>query len=465
MARHQDLANKGIDWTLLSLYLSLVIVGLLMQYATYYKPGSTDFLSVHPTFVKQLMWTGVALFVFFLCFLIDWKIWNIFVYQLYGIMLLLLIGVLFFGKEINGAKSWFVISGFSFQPSEFAKFTSCLAMAGYLGSFKSDLKEWSNIFIAGAIMIAPAILIMLQPDFGSAIVYASFLLVLYRKGLSSSLYLIFIVLSAIFVLSLKYSPQLVLLISISAIFMYLIWLLVDRLILFVVPLIVLSIAIFFAPINTLIAILGGMSFLLGVGYFLRERQVKTTIELGAILLFSSLISFGSKFIFDQVLEPHQQDRINVWLRPELCNPQGSLYNILQSKIAIGSGGIQGKGFLEGAMTRLNYVPEQSTDFIFSVIGEEQGFIGVAGVIILFVMLIIRITVIAERARNEFMNTYAYCVAGFIFLHFFLNVGMTMGIMPVIGIPLPFISKGGSALIAFSAMLGVLLKMDMTRYIR
>jgi len=175
-----------------------------------------------------------------------------------------------------------------------------------------------------------------------------------------------------------------------------------------------------------------------------------------------LFSFGTKFAFDNFLKPHQQDRLNVWLNPSKSDPQGSLYNIIQSKTAIGSGGVRGKGFLKGTMTKLNYVPEQTTDFIFSTIGEEQGFIGVVGIVILYTILLYRITIIGERAKHKFIQFYAYSIAGILFLHYFINIGMTMGLMPVIGIPLPFISKGGSSLLVFSVMLGALLRMDLAR---
>jgi rod shape determining protein RodA len=196
---------------------------------------------------------------------------------------------------------------------------------------------------------------------------------------------------------------------------------------------------------------------------LRNKNIKILSLVAPILTVAILFSFTSSYVFDNFLKPHQQERINVWLRPEKCDPRGSLYNIIQSKLAIGSGGFQGKGFLKGEMTKLNYVPEQSTDFIFTSIGEEQGFIGSFGVIILYTILLIRCIIIAERANLEFIRNYAYGVAGILFFHFAFNIGMTMGLMPVVGIPLPFLSKGGSSLLAFSIMIAVLIKMDMARF--
>ncbi|MFZ1751604.1 MAG: rod shape-determining protein RodA, partial [Saprospiraceae bacterium] len=196
---------------------------------------------------------------------------------------------------------------------------------------------------------------------------------------------------------------------------------------------------------------------------IRKKNFQLVGLLWSILLFLISFSFGSSYVFENFLKPHQQERINVWLRPEKCDPQGSLYNIIQSKMAIASGGFEGKGFLQGEMTKLDYVPEQSTDFIFTSIGEEQGFIGSLGVIFLFTILLIRCIIIAERANLEFIRNYGYAVAGIFFFHFVFNIGMTMGLLPVIGIPLPFLSKGGSSLIAFSLMLAVLIKMDMARF--
>ncbi len=195
----------------------------------------------------------------------------------------------------------------------------------------------------------------------------------------------------------------------------------------------------------------------------RKKNIKIISLILPLIIMASAFGYGASYVFDNFLKPHQQERINVWLRPEKCDPRGSLYNILQSKMAIGSGGLQGKGFLKGEMTKLDYVPEQSTDFIFTSIAEEQGFIGIVGVIILFTILLTRCVIIAERANLEFIRNYAYGVGGILFFHFTFNIGMTMGLLPVVGIPLPFISKGGSSLIAFSIMVAVLIKMDMARY--
>jgi rod shape determining protein RodA len=195
----------------------------------------------------------------------------------------------------------------------------------------------------------------------------------------------------------------------------------------------------------------------------KERKLRELSLVGFATAMIVLLSYTTNYLFEEVIKPHQQERINIWLRPEKCDPRGPLYNLIQSKLAIGSGGFLGKGFLNGEMTKLNYVPEHSTDFIFSIVGEEQGFIGTASVIILFVVLIIRCVIIAERTRLEFIRNYAYCMAGILFIHFFVNIGMTIGLMPIIGIPLPFVSRGGTSLLFFSVMMAVLIKMDSSRY--
>jgi rod shape determining protein RodA len=305
---------------------------------------------------------------------------------------------------------------------------------------------------------------LLQPDAGSALVFFSFFILLFREGLSPIYYIIGLSAIGIFVFSLMASPSVVTfgLLGIGTIFLSLnfknkaLWSII-------IGTAVVS-SLIFVPSDEYLYMLIAGSAGLGLVLLLQwdRRKVTNYIVLGGVIGIATLFSFGSNFAFEKFLEPHQQDRINVWLRPQLCDPQGSLYNIIQSKLAIGSGGLQGKGFMNGDMTKLNYVPEQSSDFIFSIIGEEQGFLGVFSVIVLFLLLLYRIIIIGERAKNNFIRHYAYGIAGIVFVHYFINIGMTMGIMPVIGIPLPFLSQGGTALIAFSLMIGVLLKMDMSR---
>lgn len=458
--------NKvGFDSFLIGIYLSLVAIGWLMIYAATYDPlQPLAFLDIGTEIGKQSAWTLVALVAFVVCLTIEWNFWNTFAFPIYGVSLLLLLLVLIFGTEIKGARSWFSLGPGSFQPSEITKFGTALAMASYLSFNKSNFRDRKSIIFSIAIFIAPILLILLQPDPGSALVFFSFLILLYRKGLSSIYYVLGFSLMLIFIFSIMLGSTMVL-----------------YLVLFVTfAILLLSYQFSLKTTGLLVAVfalawlLNGEGFtfvfwlipLLGTLAMSAIHFTKNNLRLISILLptavLSIALSFGTDWAFNNILEKHQQERINVWLRPELCDPRGSLYNLIQSKMAIGSGGFQGKGFLEGEMTKLRYVPEQSTDFIFSTVGEEQGFIGSFGVIILFTLLITRIIVIGERSRLEFIKNYAYAAAGIIFVHFFVNIGMTIGLMPVIGIPLPFLSKGGSSLLAFTILVGVLVKMDVAR---
>jgi rod shape determining protein RodA len=468
MRARKESGLKNIDWTTFSIFLSLIAVGWLMIFTVGYEEGSYDTLAsfMDAPVGKQTIWIGICFVVFIAIFLIDWKFWQTFSYPLYALALVLLVAVLFFGQTIKGATSWFVFGGFSFQPSEIAKFATCLALAGFLSSYSTNLKDLRSQIISFGLFMTPMVLILLQRDAGSALIFLSFLIVLYREGLSANYYIIGIIVTTILLLGLVYNPVFII-IGLIFVCIYILtmnfpknrsyWFLGTS---------ALALAAYFGIREgymwyTLYACIGGLT-ILGI-YHLINNKVRLVAMLSLSLTAGSALTYGANYAFNNILQPHQQDRINVWLRPELCDPKGSLYNVLQSKLAISAGGLQGKGFMEGKMTKLNYVPEQITDFIFCTIGEEQGFIGSVGIIGLFLLLLLRITIIADRQRSNFSRQYAYGVAGIIFLHFFINIGMTMGIMPIIGIPLPFISKGGSSLLGFTIMISVLLKLDSNRY--
>jgi len=466
MAQRALSKNKTFDWITLSVYFSLVVIGWFMVFSTLYDPKAPySFLDFTTPIGAQSLWVVISIFTFFSALTLDWKFWNTLAFPIYGVTVLLLILVLFIGTEINGAKAWFRFGIFSFQPSEWAKFGTALAVASYLSFFKTSITNTNVFAISLALFMGPALLVLLQPDFGSSLVFLSFFILLYRRGMSPWIILVGMGLASIFIFSLVYTPYLVsvfLIFLSSAIFIF------DfekpqRAIIIVSSLLLVILFLLYQKelVYIIIPALAGLGFYLYL--HLRTRNFKIVGFVLPVLAFASFFSFTSSYVFDQFLKPHQQERINVWLRPEKCDPQGSLYNIIQSKLAIGSGGFQGKGFLKGEMTKLDYVPEQSTDFIFTSIGEEQGFIGSLGVIILFTILLIRCVIIAERANLEFIRNYGYAVAGILFFHFAFNIGMTMGLLPVVGIPLPFISKGGSSLIAFSIMIAVLVKMDLARF--
>lgn len=437
-----------------------------MVFSTLYdEQNPYAFLDMTTSIGAQTMWVVVSILIFLATLTLDWKFWNVIAFSAYGITILLLILVLIFGREINGAKAWFSFGFFSFQPAEWAKFATALAVSSYLSFNKSSLTN-SNVFIiAMALFMAPALLVLLQPDLGSALVFFSFFILMYRRGMSPVIIIISMILIAIFVFSLLYSPVFVtlFLIFLGAAIAIFNTEKIQRASIYVLILLATIIFLLIQKENIWVFLPAIAAFVTFLVMQFRKRNYKLIILVSASIGIFSLFSFGTDYFFNNILRPHQQDRINVWLRPEKCDPRGSLYNIIQSKMAIGSGGLMGKGFLNGEMTKFNYVPEQSTDFIFTSIGEEQGFIGSVGVILLFTMLLIRCIIIAERANLEFIRNYGYAVAGIIFTHFFFNIGMTTGLLPVVGIPLPFISKGGSSLTAFSIMIGVLIKMDMARF--
>lgn len=455
---------RSIDLTTFSIYLGLVVIGWLMIYAvTVEETERLGFLA--STAGKQAVWIAISLTLMAFIYLIDWKFWQTFAYLIYAFSLVLLVGVLFLGSKINGATSWFSFGGATLQPSEFAKFGACLAMASFLGTYNTNLRSFRTQLIAFSIFLMPAGLILLQPDAGSALVFFSFLLVLYREGLSPNYYIAGAYLALMSILGLVVDPKLLWLFLLFGGLAILAnqyrprsyWL--SGVAVYAIGAFLLSRAGYGEEtlLATALAFIG-----LGVAYWSRRGIRLAGLLTTALLVGGSLASVAS-YTFNNVLKPHHQERINVWLRPQICDPRGALYNVLQSKMAISSGGVEGKGFLEGTMTKLNYVPEQSTDFIFCTIGEEQGFIGSFAIILLFLLLLLRLTIIAERQRSNFSRVYAYSLAGILFIHFFINIGMTMGLVPVIGIPLPLISKGGSSLLGFTLMIGVLLKLDAHRY--
>ena len=479
MSKTAGAYNNPYDWLTIALYSCLVLIGWLMLNAAFYEDGmnSNPFSPSSPLFT-QTLWVIISLLAFWLVSYIDWKIWKTIAYPVYGFAIFLLIAVIFFGAEIKGARSWFRIGSFSFQPSEFAKLATILALSSYISYYKCDLKKWKSRFIAFGIILIPLLLIIIQGDPGSATIFLALSVVLYREGLHSSFFIIAICIFLAFVLTIMFEPLIVIPLFIAATaFIYIGNLKHKRTSLIILTTLLLlhfflwnfnfSNYPIFETLNRKFLMIGILVLdsilIILASLFMwskRARQL-VTILLPAIIFVSSL-SVGTDYIFNNILKPHQQDRINVWLKPSECDPRKSLYNIIQSKTAIGSGGLTGKGYLKGNMTELDHVPEQTTDFIFSIVGEEQGFFGVFSIILLFGVLIYKIVTIGEKAKNLFVRRYAYGVAGILFFHMFINIGMTMGICPVIGIPLPFLSKGGTALLFFSVMIGILVKMEHSR---
>lgn len=460
-------AARGIDGLTFGLFLSLVAIGWLSIYTVGYGDGYPDTFSeyLNTASGKQTIWIGISLCVFAVIYIIDWKFWRTFAYPVYGVALLLLVLVLFFGSTIKGATSWFAFGGFSLQPSEFAKFATCLAMASYLSTYNTDLRNFYDQLVGVTIFSLPIVLILLQPDAGSALVFLSFLLVLYRAGLSSVYFLVGGTLVLLLILGLMFDPWIIILGLQLLVGATLALQFKKQRLYIIIGFIIIAIAAVLGIQNGYILEVLGLNtvllIMLGIFQYGKKSQL-VNITLSTLAMGATIV-YVANYAFNNLLGKHQQDRINVWLRPELCDPRGSLYNVLQSKMAIGSGGLHGKGFLQGTMTKLNYVPEQTTDFIFCTIGEEQGFIGSTLIILVFLALMLRIVFLAEKQRSAFSRYYAYGVAGIIFIHILINIGMTIGLMPIIGIPLPFISKGGSSLLGFTIMMAVLIKLDSYRF--
>ena len=395
----------NIDKVSIGLYALLMLFGWINIYASQYNDDSAMVIDFSSRYGKQLFFICISSFVAFLILIIDWKFFYSLSYIFYVAIILLLIGVLFKGGITGGATSWFEFGSFKFQPSEFAKFTTALALAKYynkLNTKRKSLREKLNTY---AIIILPFLLIILQNDLGTALVYAGFILVLYREGLSGNILIFGLIIAILFVVTL----------------------LVEK--------------------TILIPFLAGIALII---FLLSRRKKKELLLIMGILITCISFIFSVDYIFNDVMAPHQKKRIDILLGKEF-DPHGAGYNLIQSKIAIGSGGFSGKGFLNGTQTRFDFVPEQSTDFIFCTIGEEWGFLGSFFFISLFLSLLFRVLFLAERQRSNFSRIYGYSVATILFMHFTINIGMTIGLLPVIGIPLPFISYGGSSLLGFTIL--------------
>ena len=461
------LAN--IDWVSILLYLLLVLIGWLNIYAAVYDENHSSIFDISQKYGKQLIWIGAAFVLAFLVLLTDSKFFTTFSMVIYGIMIFLLIAVLFFGTETKGARSWFEVGDFRIQPAEFAKFATNLAIAYVMSRHNFKVMRFSSLLTIGLILALPSGLIILQNDTGSALVYSSFILVLFREGLHGSILLLCFVAAAIFIMALLYSPFTVLLVIIGGTLIAFYYYRHDIRELFQIILFIGCGFGLFVLIKWMFNLLISDYYMLLTVYVITsitaiypiyKRKMKNMIT----LLLISWLCVGAapsvNYAFDH-LQPHQQDRINELLGIRV-DPKGPGYNVTQSKIAICSGGLLGKGFLQGTQTKLNFVPEQSTDFIFCTVGEEWGFVGSTFIIVLLAVFILRIIKLAERQRSSFSRIYGYGVASILFFHVAVNIGMTIGMAPVIGIPLPFFSYGGSSLWSFTILIFIFLRLDANR---
>jgi rod shape determining protein RodA len=478
--------KSALDTPTLMMYIALVSIGWIMIYSVEYDPQNTwAFLDLEHSAGKQLFFIVFCAVLYYAIQLSDWLLWRTLAFVFYVVSCILLVGTIFLGREINGAQAWYQIAGFTFQPAEIAKFATALAISAYLSSTGIDLRTWRTRLTAVSIFILPILIILLQKDTGSALVFFSFMLVLYREGLASSWYTLGFGAAAVLIFALIYPPVYVVVALLIFFNIRMILPFRERTVWYIAVGLLVLISLFWKDIFDQILKLSHLNLtqvpfpqqwillphlILFIILFFRSYWRKNTftqrrLQLNLlILVLASGMAYAANYAVYSVLAPHQQTRIRIWLRPsEITDTRGAAYNLLNSRMAIGSGGVLGKGLMEGEMTRLKFVPEQSTDFIFCTVGEEHGFLGVVGLIGLFTALLIRITQLAERQRSNFSRIYAYCIAGILFAHMFINISMTMGLFPIIGIPLPFISYGGSSLIGFTLMIGVLLKLDYHRH--
>jgi len=414
--------KKSIDWALIICYVLLVIFGLVNIYASIHTGDSSSFLDLGSRSGKQLLWMvisfGMAALVLFV---FNPRLWEVISTPSYLLIIVLLIAVILIGTDVKGSRSWFVMGPVSFQPAEISKITTSLMLALVMSQQNFKLTRFKDMIFASAVAIIPMLIIVGEKETGTALVYLGFIFMFYREGMTGWILFALFMAAVLFILTLKTS--------------------------FYVPYIVLGCAVL------LFIVLSRATW----AKRFKDRISLRWLSIVSILL-GILLIFSSGFVFNNILQDHQRKRIEVLLGMKE-DPMGIGYNVNQSMIAIGSGGFAGKGYLGGTQTAFGFVPEQSTDFIFCTVGEEWGFIGCLFVILMYVILIWRLIHDAEQSREAFTRIYGYCVAGIFFMHMFINIGMTIGLMPVIGIPLPFMSYGGSSLLGFTLMLFIFIALN------
>jgi rod shape determining protein RodA len=467
--RNVNIWNR-LDKSSILIFLLLIIIGWFNIYAAVYNEEHTRIIDLSQRYGKQFIWILATIVIAVFVVVIDTRFYFFFAYFIYGGLIFMLIMVLILGRDINGARSWFQIGSLSLQPSEFAKFGTALALAAYLNSTKQDLSKLRVFLISIAIILFPAFLIVLQPDMGSAVVYFALFIVLFREGMSPYIFVSGVLMVILFFFTLVFNNQ-YLSIGIITVAFALAWFATRRWKLCLQGLGILIIVFFLIYVfNSLVikslkdehvfflsVILSGAAYAV---YFYNKKAVSLLIIY--LFLVGSLAFVNSvNFAFNNLMKPHQKERVEILLGIK-SDPHGTGYNVNQSIISIGSGGFSGKGYLQGTQTKFKFVPAQSTDFIFCTIGEEWGFTGSLIIIALYLFLLIRLTILAERQRSDFSRIYGYGVVSVFFIHFFINIGMAIGLVPVIGIPLPFLSYGGSSMWAFTILLFIFLRLDASR---
>ena len=472
---------RSLDWWTVGIYLALLVLGWMSVCGASYTYGETDIFSLSTRSGMQIVWIGTSLVLGFVLLMLDDRFYDTFAYVIYAALLLLLFVTIFNPHEIKGSRSWLVLGPLRLQPAEFAKFATALAVSKLMSTYGFDMKNPRHFFAAMAIVLLPMLFIIGQRETGSALVYLAFFLMFYREGMPGAILFTGVAMVIYFVVGIKYEQvmlwdtptsvgkfvvlllvqlfsasmvyiyandkQRALSVSVSCLLATLVMLLFSE---FVIPFDVVWVQLI------LCAALIGFLVYQGLSTRIMHYMFIALFAIGSIIFF-----YSAEYVLNDVMEPHQRVRINVLLGLD-DDLAGAGYNVHQSEIAIGSGGLKGKGFLNGTQTKLKFVPEQDTDFIFCTVGEEEGFVGSAGVLLLFLALIIRIIHLAERQPFKFGRVYGYSVASIFLFHVFINVGMVLGLTPVIGIPLPFFSYGGSSLWGFTILLFIFLRIDAGR---
>ena len=472
---------RSLDWWTIGIYLALLIFGWISVCGASYTYGDTDIFSLDSRSGMQIVWIGTSICLGLVLLLLDDRFYDMFAYVIFGVLLLLLFITIFNPHEIKGSRSWLVLGPLRLQPAEFAKFATALATAKFMSTYGYNIHHWKQFAVSLAIILTPMLFIVMQKETGSALVYLSFFLVFYREGMTGSVLFTGIAAIIYFVVGIRFADimlwdtptsvgkftvllliqvfsigmvwtycknrQLSVLLSFICVGLTLLALLFSE---FVIPFDVVWIQLILS------AVMAGYILWYALGARTKAYWLILVFTLGSIGFF-----YSADYMLNNVLEPHQRIRINVLLGLE-ADPAGAGYNVHQSEIAIGSGGLEGKGFLNGTQTKLKFVPEQDTDFIFCTVGEEEGFVGSAGVLLLFLALILRLIHLAERQQFRFGRVYGYAVVSIFLFHIFINVGMVLGLTPVIGIPLPFFSYGGSSLWGFTLLLFIFLRIDAGR---
>jgi rod shape determining protein RodA len=460
----------NIDKVTIALFLIMIFLGWLNIYAAVYNEERAGLLNMSQRYGKQFIWILATILLAIVVVSVDSRFYSLFAWVIYGFVIFLLLLVLIFGTERNGAKSWFEIGGFSIQPSEFAKFATALALASFLSGGRHDLTRPAAFLQASALIMLPAILIVLQPDMGSSLVFFALFLVLFREGMSIYVFVSGVLMVILFFLTLLVN-NLVLTFSLIGLAGAIVWFVTRKIrvaamglgvfalimgLLYLIDILFIK-SLGIETVAFIAVIVSGLPY----GYYIFLKRAKPLLIVYIFLVGSFLFINSVGYGFNNLLKSHQRERINIMLGFQ-SDPHGKGYNVNQSIISIGSGGFAGKGYLNGTQTKYKFVPEQSTDFIFCTVGEEWGFLGSFTVVGLYMFLMLRLVIMAERQKSLFSRIYGYGVISIFFLHFFINIGMAIGLVPVIGIPLPFFSYGGSSLWAFTILLFIFLRLDASR---